>query len=250
MKSASSSSIHKKTTSWTLSSTSRADQSTVKTIPIDAAAPDKNISQQQNTQAAGINMTSFPAAGHGPTDSTIVQKENNCEINKDIVPENNNMYQYIPLVKDDKRQKPKEHKRTRSSSISSPRQENNIVSTKTTTLLPHSLSSPGPNWKKERVLRGGNDNDITRETQGKFDPIVGMSIIIVTLAIMLIWGKLCAILCTFAWLFLVPRLRNVDGSMGKELNSGSLDLESEEYKKKVVLEGLLQRDRRRVVGIL
>ncbi|KAK1438044.1 hypothetical protein QVD17_03845 [Tagetes erecta] len=110
---------------------------------------------------------------------------------------------------------------------------------------------------------GGDDVEVDRKKLlggGEFDFIMGMSIILVILGIMVLWGKLCAIVCTCAWFFVVRRLaaaggareRAVIDTVGKgklPLESGDkLDLESEEYKKKVVLEGLLQRSRRNLVG--
>lgn len=149
-------------------------------------------------------------------------------------------------MKDGNRQNPKkEKKRSRSSSFGPLQVEHNIVPTKTTRVLTHSVSLPPLIRTKEKAIRGENDTENGVETQGKLDPIVGMSIMMGTLVIMLIWGKLCAILCTCAWLYMVPRLRTKENS---RLSSSSLDFESVEYKKKVVLEGLLQRDRRRVVG--
>ncbi|XP_030547527.1 uncharacterized protein LOC115753154 [Rhodamnia argentea] len=78
------------------------------------------------------------------------------------------------------------------------------------------------------------------------DPVVGMSIILVTLVIMILWGRLCAILCTAVWFYFIPRLRSATerpvSSDGPNVNGP--DLNSEEYKKRVVLEGLLERNRR------
>lgn len=88
---------------------------------------------------------------------------------------------------------------------------------------------------------------------GKVDSIIGMSVIMVTLFIMVLWGKVCAILCTSAWFFFVPRLRSAmesshDGSR-KGSNSDVL-IDSEEYKRKVVLEGFLTRNHHKVVELL
>jgi hypothetical protein len=88
------------------------------------------------------------------------------------------------------------------------------------------------------------END--RPNGKKLDPLVGMSIVVMTLMIMLLWGKLYAILCASAWFYFVPRLRSEDdvknGLIQREFN-----LDSEEYKKKVVLEGFLERKRRSVL---
>ncbi|GAV60993.1 hypothetical protein CFOL_v3_04521 [Cephalotus follicularis] len=81
----------------------------------------------------------------------------------------------------------------------------------------------------------------------KLDAVVGISIIVVTLITMLLWGQLCAIFCTCAWLYYIPRYRKVteivDDRDRDKLDSGSghLDLDSVEHKKKVVLEGFLKR---------
>lgn len=176
-------------------------------------------------------------------------QKKNSDISKDnIIEKSSKFQQSILLVKDGNRQNPKKEKKTRRSSSFGPLQvENNIVPTKTTTkVLSHSISLPPPNRSKEKTIGGENDTDNGGTTQGKVDPIVGMSIMMGTLAIMLIWGKTCAILCTCAWLYMVPRLRIKESIRSN--SDGNLDFESEEYKKKVVLEGLLQRDRRRVVG--
>lgn len=71
----------------------------------------------------------------------------------------------------------------------------------------------------------------------KFDPVIGISVIVLTLVIMLVWGRLCAILCTSAWCYFLPRLRDA-AALAKRKRSGSdgsvcaPDLNSESYKKK------------------
>lgn len=164
---------------------------------------------------------------------------------------NSKFHRSILLVKDPNRQNSKKEKRRSRSSSFVPLQVENdsVLSTKTTRVLPHSISLPPPIRPKETPICGENKIKSGGENEGKLDPIVGMTIMMGTLVIMLIWGKVCAILCTCAWLYMVPRLRRtvVDS---RERNSGGLDFESVEYKKKVVLEGLLKRDRRRVAGNL
>lgn len=87
------------------------------------------------------------------------------------------------------------------------------------------------------------DQRVGLKSEGRLDPIVGMSVIMVTLIIMLLWGRLCAILCTSAWFYFIPMLKNAIGSdIGIDSNSKTLDMNSEEYKKRVVLEGFLRRN--------
>ncbi|CAH8281713.1 unnamed protein product [Eruca vesicaria subsp. sativa] len=93
----------------------------------------------------------------------------------------------------------------------------------------------------------------SREKSGsrveKFDPVIGISVIVLTLVIMLVWGRLCAILCTSAWCYLLPRLRDA-AALAKRKRSGSdssayvQDLNSESYKRKVVMDGFLGRQNR------
>ncbi|XP_010452804.1 PREDICTED: uncharacterized protein At5g23160 [Camelina sativa] len=84
---------------------------------------------------------------------------------------------------------------------------------------------------------------------GKFDPVIGISVIILTLMIMLVWGRLCAILCTSAWCYVLPRVRDA-AALAKRKRNGSdvsacvSDLNSESYKRKVVLDGFLGRPNR------
>ncbi|KAK9115553.1 hypothetical protein Sjap_014500 [Stephania japonica] len=87
---------------------------------------------------------------------------------------------------------------------------------------------------------------------GKLEPVVGLSVVLLVLVIMLLWGKVCAILCASAWFYFIPCLRRIlnfsDNHQICEENlnqsSGGIDLSSNEYKKKVILEGLLQRSKR------
>ncbi|KAL6187306.1 hypothetical protein ACLB2K_038706 [Fragaria x ananassa] len=95
-------------------------------------------------------------------------------------------------------------------------------------------------------------NEKTMTTK-KLDPLVGMTIIMVTLVIMVVWGRLCAIICTAAWFYLLPRLTqngnyltttapSTAGNTFPHPRDDHLDFSSDEYKKKVVLEGLLERN--------
>lgn len=92
-----------------------------------------------------------------------------------------------------------------------------------------------------------------KKKKKNLDPLVGMSIIVVTLIIMLFWGRLCAILCTSAWFYFLPRFTSSSAAATATATAGTatasiisdLDLNSEEYKKKVVLEGFLERNNHR-----
>lgn len=74
--------------------------------------------------------------------------------------------------------------------------------------------------------------------------------------IMLMWGRMCAILCTSTWCYFLPRLKEVAIAAKRKRDCrgkaqgglfpgrGHLDLNSEAYKKKVVLDGFLLRRHR------
>ncbi|EYU33566.1 hypothetical protein MIMGU_mgv11b016037mg, partial [Erythranthe guttata] len=69
-----------------------------------------------------------------------------------------------------------------------------------------------------------------------------MCIFLVWLGALVFWGKVFAIVtCTSTWLFVYPghRFQRVDSSV----NDVSNIVDSEEYKKRVVMEGLLERNR-------
>ncbi|XP_050373827.1 uncharacterized protein LOC126791418 [Argentina anserina] len=99
-------------------------------------------------------------------------------------------------------------------------------------------------------------NEKTMTTK-RLDPLVGMTIIMVTLIIMVLWGRLCAILCTAAWFYLLPRLTQNGNFTTTTMSSSTagntfphprddhLDFSSDEYKKRVVLEGFLERNNHR-----
>ena len=85
----------------------------------------------------------------------------------------------------------------------------------------------------------------------KADSVIAMTIIMVTLAMMVICGRLFAILFTSAWFYFVPYLRS--GSKSNESVNSDFDdrsSNSEEVKKKVILEGFLERNHRTPIGIL
>lgn len=153
------------------------------------------------------------------------------------------------------RVKKKDSKRNSISHQGSPDRKKSSVSNN---ILSHSASFPAI----QVAALATRDSHINKEkshgiTARKYEPVVGMSIIMVTLIIMVVWGKLCAILCTSAWFYFLPRLRKSIDSNKVGVNNGRLnlaktniDMNSEEYKKKVVLEGLLRRSRRNVAGVL
>ncbi|GFP92566.1 uncharacterized protein at5g23160 [Phtheirospermum japonicum] len=113
-----------------------------------------------------------------------------------------------------------------------------------------SVSLPPPQPEREKPTAGGGGSGEKSEkggqsiNPGQLDPMVGAIIMMVTLIVMLIWGKICAIICTAAWFYIIPRFKaNNDFLNINKLKNGSehIDVDSWENKKKVVFEGFLER---------
>ncbi|XP_057445259.1 uncharacterized protein At5g23160 [Lotus japonicus] len=113
-----------------------------------------------------------------------------------------------------------------------------------------STSTPTRAKRQARRLSSSMQNQTTikkSKTAGSsYDALVAMSVLGVTLVIMIFWGRLCAILCTSAWLYFIPRFRNTTtvNDVVHDTRSNDVDLDSEVYKKKVIMEGLLGRNHR------
>ncbi|KAK2453753.1 hypothetical protein QL285_001392 [Trifolium repens] len=110
-----------------------------------------------------------------------------------------------------------------------------------------------PKRQERRLSSSAIQNQTTnKNARNSYDPIIGMSVLVVTLVIMIFWGRFCAILCTSAWLYFIPRFTNSvvvgvdnhDDDDAKMKSKNVVDLDSEEYKKKVIMEGLLGRNNR------
>ncbi|MCD7473009.1 hypothetical protein HAX54_014541 [Datura stramonium] len=151
---------------------------------------------------------------------------------------------------------------SRSVTISSTHNLSHLISSTTKDKhLSHSTSLPPPPPKRKKSpAEKVNGDERLSQRQGhvssddNFDSIIGMSILMVTLLIMLFWGKACAIVCTCAWFYFLPRFRPGNEAIVAGKNggvAGDVDVNSDDYKKKVVLEGLLERNHRNYgVGFL
>lgn len=71
------------------------------------------------------------------------------------------------------------------------------------------------------------------------NPTIGMCTIVCCLVALILWGKVVAILaCTTIWVFFVPRRVTLP------VNDVDSEVDSEEHKKRVIMEGLLERNNR------
>lgn len=87
------------------------------------------------------------------------------------------------------------------------------------------LASSREDTCSEGVSNMKPSQEKTGSRVGKFDPVIGISVIILTLVIMLVWGRLFAILCTSAWCYSIPRLRNVAALVKRSASDGSARFE-------------------------
>ncbi|KAL0709231.1 hypothetical protein Bca4012_016209 [Brassica carinata] len=99
----------------------------------------------------------------------------------------------------------------------------------------------------EQISNTKPSGEKTGSRVGKFDPVIGISVVILTLVIMLVWGRLFAILCTSAWCYFLPHLRNAAALVKRSVSDGSAyipGLSSGSCKIKVVSDVLLGRQNR------
>uniref|UniRef100_A0A7N0U0K2 Uncharacterized protein n=1 Tax=Kalanchoe fedtschenkoi TaxID=63787 RepID=A0A7N0U0K2_KALFE len=88
------------------------------------------------------------------------------------------------------------------------------------------------------------------ERLSKLDPLVGLSMVMITLLVMVIWGRVCAILSMSAWFYFVSLCNS---HAPNEILNSKLDVQRvstgsatmKECKKRIVLDGFLERDNRK-----
>lgn len=88
---------------------------------------------------------------------------------------------------------------------------------------------------------------LSKKTNGCCSSNVGLYFLLICLVALIFWGKAFAVFCTSTCLFLIPcRFKRVDDRSGVNVNNSVhvIDVDSEEYKKKVIMEGLLERNNR------
>ncbi|KAF5728004.1 hypothetical protein HS088_TW21G00146 [Tripterygium wilfordii] len=84
-----------------------------------------------------------------------------------------------------------------------------------------------------------NVNNEQEQGKGYYGVNFGLCFVVFSLVVLVFWGKVCAIFCTSTWLFFVP-CRSIRSD---SRNGDSLEFDSEQYKKKIIMEGLLDRNR-------
>ncbi|XP_059664533.1 uncharacterized protein LOC132310371 [Cornus florida] len=80
-----------------------------------------------------------------------------------------------------------------------------------------------------------------KKIEGCYGSETGLCLLLICLLVLVFWGKVCAIFCTSTLLYFAPaRSQRVDSP---ERRVDLPDVDSKKYKKRVVMEGLLERNR-------
>lgn len=256
---------HRKNTRWLSRWSFHLKKSAAKTAPVNATLPGK---RNWNTEIHPLKSSDqklsskfhTPVAGNKPAEIQVVESDQNLpqkanERSKN--PTNIILGNRAESKKGDTRQNGVfscRKKGAKAKTLDDPmppvKKKSAITRSKSQPAIFQSTDFPPPKPKKPAASKDKDNRKHSKSAADEFDSVVGMSIIMVTLVIMLIWGKLSAILCTSAWFFLIPRLRKTMESYVATEKGSNYDLNSEEYKKKVVLEGFLTRNQRKFVNFL
>lgn len=104
-----------------------------------------------------------------------------------------------------------------------------------------------PGGTRVHKIKSEPEPPTPRHPEAEHGHVLGLSVMAVVLAMLLLFGRVGAVLLTCLWFYCLPRLRAavMDGTGGGG-DKSRINVVSEEYKKKVVLEGLLQRNGRRM----
>ncbi|GLJ29175.1 hypothetical protein SUGI_0575230 [Cryptomeria japonica] len=101
----------------------------------------------------------------------------------------------------------------------------------------------GQPGKTNRVQQ--SEDFLGRAKRRPIDTTVGATLMAIILFVLVIYGRLCAICFTSALLCIVPKLRNgeniTDSGTNYKNSTVMMDLQSREYRKKVIMDGLLDR---------
>ncbi|GMJ13029.1 hypothetical protein like AT5G23160 [Hibiscus trionum] len=106
-------------------------------------------------------------------------------------------------------------------------------------------STPGTSKHQEREVNEKREG-IERSSSSSSSSSNAVFWLVISLAMTVFWGKICAILFASIWLYFLPRLQRPAGVIENlESIKRSSEKTSKDYKKKVIMEGLLQRKQSR-----
>ncbi|KAJ8562846.1 hypothetical protein K7X08_031298 [Anisodus acutangulus] len=252
---------------FSLSKFVREHSTAAKTIPVDNwSSREIHVVKPERVKTPAtttVDVNQVPVKGKSQTniyDQKVIKKTKDHKAQDNIIhKKNKSMNHLLDNVHDYSTCR---NEFSRSVTISSSHNLSHLINStkdKHEIKLSHSASLPPPKRKKSPAATTTGKVDDQRSNQRQeqalsdnFDSIIGMSILMMTLLIMLFWGKACAIICTCAWFYFLPRFRPKNEAViaGKIGGIAGVDLNSEEYKKKVMLEGFLERNHRNGVGVL
>lgn len=124
-----------------------------------------------------------------------------------------------------------------------------ITVTTSTSISPPRDSSNRADSVESKQVEKPTSTEKARECTS---PNTGLCVLLVCLFVLVFLGRVYAVFCTSTFLFLVRRQIKRSGSPVespvKGVNLPVDDIDSEAYKKRVIMEGLLERNRGRVVA--
>ncbi|KAF8414014.1 hypothetical protein HHK36_002012 [Tetracentron sinense] len=189
-------------------------------------------------------------------ETSLIKKVRSRKVRQDLCRSDSNLSAKSEKFSDINRRKSSEDDgRKIDSTVSSSLSSSCSSSTTSTYVMPESKNSRsladqkesfGSNCFEQKQSKK-NLQDPQRKTKGTvtrcFSSSAGLYLLLISLSIMIFWGRICAIFCTSAWLYFVYRWNSGDGP--PENGNKSPEMDSREYKKKVIMEGLLERNRHR-----
>lgn len=109
-----------------------------------------------------------------------------------------------------------------------------------------SATSHSPTETKPRRRRQPKRSESEKPPPEKkiYHPATGLFLLVISLCVMVMFGRLCAILWTSTWLYLAPRRISAVPPSPAEKPKLRSRVSEEDEKRRVVLEGLLERNRR------
>ncbi|KAM7498775.1 hypothetical protein LguiA_023189 [Lonicera macranthoides] len=128
---------------------------------------------------------------------------------------------------------------SRSSSLFS--SSTNASSSLSSSSCDYSISSNSRSSSERKGSFQLEPNQAPKKVCGFFCSTLVLCLFLLCLLVLILCGRICAILCTLACFFLCSVNAVNPPVNGVEWN---VDVETEEYKKKVIMDGLLERDRR------
>ncbi|KAL5736170.1 hypothetical protein ACOSP7_030646 [Xanthoceras sorbifolium] len=140
-----------------------------------------------------------------------------------------------------------ENGRTMSRNCSSLRSSSSVTSSSGCS----SSISSNPRHRSERINSFRSNNSFEGKQnqdrgRGYYRSNICLCFLLISLFVLVFWGRVCAIVCTSTWLFFVPRRLSTSGNVLSSKNVVDYaKFDSEKYKKKIIIEGLLERNHSR-----